>query len=378
MPICRFDKGEIKGKAKRTDEGYIRAEAIVTRTGVFLYRNSDGSIRRELRHPDDVFSKESLDTLKMIPVTDGHPEQKLVNAENAKELAIGNTGENVYPDGQNILASLVITHKDGVDSVDMKGRKELSLGYELDLEEVEGEYNGERYDCRQRNIRYNHLAIVDRARAGGAARIHLDSGDALQTEGKPKTEPKKETRKMKTVTLDGIEYEAAPEVINALTKAEARADKAETELTETKEALDGAKKEKDTIAADRDTLKEKLETKLDGEELQKAVKARLDLERVAGKVLNEDEAQKISEMSDADIKNAVIKAHFPNANMDGVSEDYIQARFDIAAEEVGNQKSSADQKKQMGERLDGSQSINLDDKQEEALNSFKNMHKKEK
>lgn len=372
MSIYRFDRGEIKGKAVKTDEGYIRAEAIVTRTGVFIYQNSDGTTRRELRHPDDVFEKASLDSLKMIPITNGHPEQKLVTADNAKELSIGNTGENVYPDGKHVLAPLVITHKDGVDAVGL-GRKELSLGYSLDLEKVDGEYNGERYDYRQRNIRYNHLAIVDRARAGGAARIHLDSGDATQTE----TETQKETKPMKKVTLDGIQYDAAPEVANALDKASARADKAEADLKTAQTALDEAKAEADKAKAERDALKEKSETKNDGEEIQKAVKARLELERVAGKVLNGDAKDGISEMSDADLKAAVIKEKHPKANLDGQSDAYIQARFDAVAEEIAEQKTPADQKAAMGERQDGSHKVNADEKQKDAFEGFKNMHKKE-
>ena len=42
----------------------------------------------------------------------------------------------------------------------------MSLGYNLDLIEEPGEWNGEKYDAIQTNIRINHLAIVDKARAG--------------------------------------------------------------------------------------------------------------------------------------------------------------------------------------------------------------------
>jgi hypothetical protein len=87
MTAMRFDRGELRGAATRTDEGYIRADAIVTRVGVLTYRNKDGTLRRELRHPDDVFSAESLASLKLIPVTNEHPPGRLVNADNAKELS---------------------------------------------------------------------------------------------------------------------------------------------------------------------------------------------------------------------------------------------------------------------------------------------------
>ncbi len=368
MANFRYDAGKIKGSASRTDEGYVRAEAIVTRTGVFLYQNADGTIRRELRHPDDVFERASLDSMKMIPITNNHPTDKLVNSDNAKELTIGGVGENISVDGKFVLAPMVITHKDGVDSIDL-GRKELSLGYTVDLEKVDGEYNGERYDHRQRNIRYNHLAIVDRARAGAAARIHLDTGDATQTE-----HLNEGTKTMKKVTLDGIEYDAAPEVANALTKANSRADGLQAQLDEANAKLTEVQAEADKIKADRDALKEKAEAKNDQSEIQAAVKARLELERVAGKVLKAD--TKISEMSDADIKKAVIMEKHPAAKLDGQSDVYIQARFDTVAEQVAAEKGTADQRAQMGERADGTKVTDAAKLQQAAFEGLKNQYQR--
>lgn len=376
--ICRFDRGSLSGKATKTEEGYIKGNAVLTRTGVFLYRNSDGSIRRELRHPDDVFAADSLETLKMLPITNGHPEEKLVNSENADRLSIGSTGESVQIDGAHLLNSLVITHKDGIEATEL-GRKELSLGYNLDLEQVEGEYNGERYDHRQRNIRYNHLAIVDRARAGSAAALHLDAGDALQIDaGEQPPETKKEYRKMKTVTLDGIDYEAAPEVANALDKANSRADAAEAKLAETEKALETANADKSTLEAERDTFKEKAEAKNDAEEIQAAVKSRIALERVATKALDQEEAKDIANLDDGEIKLKVIAAKFPEANLDGKDEAYIQARFDIACEMIEAGHTAADQKAQIGEKRGDSKTTALDEKQNEGMDALKNMHKAKK
>src|SRR5690606_13295711 len=111
------DKGAIRGEASITDEGYIKANAVVTRTGVFLYKNPDGTLRRELRHPDEVLQTDSLETMKMIPVTNGHPSQRLLNADNSKELAIGFTGESITTDNQYILANFLITDAEGVRDV---------------------------------------------------------------------------------------------------------------------------------------------------------------------------------------------------------------------------------------------------------------------
>ena len=43
-----------------TPEGYLMDRPILTSTGIFEYTNPDGSVRRELRLPEEVFAAESL------------------------------------------------------------------------------------------------------------------------------------------------------------------------------------------------------------------------------------------------------------------------------------------------------------------------------
>lgn len=42
-----------------TDEGYLVDHPIVTTCGIFEYKNDDGSTRRELRLPENVFDKDN-------------------------------------------------------------------------------------------------------------------------------------------------------------------------------------------------------------------------------------------------------------------------------------------------------------------------------
>ena len=376
MSLMRYDRGEVKGKAARTDEGYIRADAVVTRTGVFQYMNADGTIRRELRHPDDVFEKASLDSMRLIPVTNGHPQVRLVNSDNAKELIVGSVGESVYVDGQFVMASMVITHADATRDVDM-GRKELSLGYTVDVVKEDGIYNGEPYTHRQKNIRYNHLAIVDRARAGSAARINLDSGDAQQT-----TKEDKMNVDLKTVTLDGLDYKASPEVAKALEKAIKRADEAQAEA---KTAKDEAEKLQAKIDAMKEKEKEDEEAekeekeKMDGV-IKAAVKARLALEKVASVSLDKETVAKLDDMSDKEIKLAVIKAKSPNANLDEKSDVYIDARFDAAVEDQASfdPDAAAKNRQTTHAKLDGAgKERSSEDARKDALDSMYNAYKKE-
>lgn len=170
--MFRTDRAQLP-RVTKTPEGYLRGDAVVTRTGVLKYQNADGSIRAELRHPDDVLN-DSLKSLRMVPITVNHPDEP-VNVANAARYVVGSTGEYVRSDGNNVLVSLTITHKDAIAAV-QGGKRELSLGYTLDLIREDGVFEGERYTHRQTNIAYNHLAIVDVARAGQAARLNLDGG----------------------------------------------------------------------------------------------------------------------------------------------------------------------------------------------------------
>ena len=354
LTVCRHDTGTVQSFSK-TPEGYIKGTAKVTRTGVFNYMNKDGSKRRELRHPHEVFALDSLPSMKMIPITNGHPATRLVTADTAKELQIGYTGENIQPDGQFILAPIVITDAEGVRAVEA-GRRELSLGYEVDLEEVRGDYDGEGYDAIQRNIRYNHLAIVDRGRAGEDVRIALDAADAIETNadstGSSITLNSKEHRMVK-VMLDGLEYESAPEVVKALEKATAQ-------INEFKVKADAAIAAADVAKAKADSATDEL-TQLKGRdvagEIATAVSARIELERKAGTVLDGETVKTFNTLKDDDIRKAVIVKVFPNAKLDSVTPDYLLARFDAAMEvAVNDANAMGGQRKQMGIKKDGQDS----------------------
>ena len=167
--VIRLDSLPL-GQTFYTSEGYLRDRPILTRTGIFEYTNPDGSIRRELRLPEDVFAQESLESYRGRPIVITH-DAGLINKDNVAKNQIGTILSDGYRDGENVRAEIVIHNTDAMKDSRMK---ELSLGYNLDLEETPGEWNGQHYDAIQRNIRINHLALVEEARAGDKARLNID------------------------------------------------------------------------------------------------------------------------------------------------------------------------------------------------------------
>ena len=169
----RYDTFEIK--ATRTDEGFIRDAPVIGRVGILKYRNSDGTIRHEYRPPEEAFKAGSLATLSGKPITVGH--HGLVDSSTwGKSIPVGTVLSNGRQDGDNIRADVVIYNLP-------TDARELSCGYKCDMEESPGTApDGQHYDAIQRNIRYNHVAIVRRARVGSVARLNMDGDEELEEE----------------------------------------------------------------------------------------------------------------------------------------------------------------------------------------------------
>ena len=353
--VIRYDRSSM-GKTYKTDDGFLRSDAVITRTGIFKYKNPDGSTRRELRLPEEVFKEDSVDSMKMIPIVNNHPflethdeSDKLITTANVSKFQVGYTGENIRRDGENVRSTLTITDPKAIEAVEKQGRNKLSLGYKTDLVMESGTYNGDAYDCIQTNIRNNHLALVDIPRAGMVAAIEFDSADVNEDF----IQPTHKEAVMPKVNLDGIDYEAAPEVINALAKAKQTV----ADLTVKN---DGLNKETDKVRADSDTLRAENETlkKRDiSTEIVAGVKGRLALERSAAICLDGED---VSSLSDAEIRVKVIAKQFPEIKLDGKSVDYVNGCFDNAVAIITKNKEDAGIRDQR--RQSGSESVNNDGK----------------
>lgn len=333
----RYDRNtlELKLDSALTPEGYIRCDAVTTKAGIFLYRNDDGSVRRELRHPREVFKADSLATMRNIPVVNTH-EGGLINAKTAKERQIGMTGDAVRVDGMSVVCPVNITTDDGVKAV-KDGRRQVSLGYTADMVDAEAGamFDGEPYDCEQTNIKYNHLALVDIARAGKDAALKLD-GEQIDESEALETALKGQTRfdgvtNMKKIIIDGVEYEVPPQVAVAFDKANTRADSAEAAAKASKTAEDSAKAKMDQAIEDAKKATADAAKKLDGE-----VKERVQLVLIAEDRLDAETVKGITKMDNQAIRLAVIKAASPTFDGKDKSEDYIRSRFDAVLESDGD------------------------------------------
>lgn len=165
-----LDRANI-GTVRKTSEGYVTARAKAVRTGVQDYRASElglmgNHIVRVMRPEEEVFAVDSVKGFAHAPVTNDHPPE-MVDAENWAKYAVGEVGANVMRDGEFLALDLMLKDAAAIAAFD-SGKKELSAGYTAEIEFVD---NHPDYDAVMKNIRINHLALVDKARAGSEARI---------------------------------------------------------------------------------------------------------------------------------------------------------------------------------------------------------------
>lgn len=336
-----FSDTDLSTKMDSTPEGYLKGRAIVTNIGVFTYLNKDGTTRRELRLPEEVFNQDSLDSYVGKPITNSHPSSKtgLVDKTNYDAFSIGTMMGPVTHDDAHVSAELVFTKEDGIQAIN-SGRRGLSVGYQCRLDWTPGTWLGMQYDCIQRSIRVNHLAIVDKGRAGDAARLRVDNADSaiqMMVGTDDIKEDSMADKSFHTINLDNVDYQAEDAVIQALQGEKTRADGIQVKL-------DALTAEKSTVEAERDALKERADTlekemtalkadKSDEEKINARVNARLALLEVAAKA-----EVKTDGLDEKAIKLAIIKKDSPDVNLDGKDEAYFNARFDIAVEAINKKK----------------------------------------
>ncbi len=172
-----------------TPEKYLICQnAVIARTGFQKYSASElrealdkleveyelGDTFDVYRDPSEVFHPDTIKSFEGKPFTVSHPTEWLspTNIDQYEKGHLQNVrrGEEALDDGNYpLLADVFIKHEDALRQV-RSGKRELSCGYDYKL------FKTEAGTLEQREIRGNHLALVDDARAGEDARINDAKG----------------------------------------------------------------------------------------------------------------------------------------------------------------------------------------------------------
>lgn len=143
--------------------------------GVFPYSGRSISAECEpdkiymvYRPAEELNSADCIDSFKLIPWIDNHV---MLGSEDAgltpseQKGVQGVIGQDVYFDGDTLKGNIKV-FSEAMANLIANGKKELSCGYRCRYEYSPGTYDGVKYDYVQREIRGNHLALVENGRMG--------------------------------------------------------------------------------------------------------------------------------------------------------------------------------------------------------------------
>lgn len=393
----------------KTQDGYYQGNVVCTGVGVFKYLGDDRKFVGRLRDVEDV--KAATKTINCIPVTLQHPNSP-VNVDNVSDLQVGMTANDASFDGLNNHVTVTITNKKAIEAIDNGEVKAFSMGYKCNVVDHAGVWQGVHHDQQQKDIVYNHIALVKNGRAGDKVRFMVgdsaDFGDIFEidseeekTENKDKgTEPPKgdkepsndgaeppkngstfvndknfepnnvKEQSMKTIQLDGVDYQADEKVIEALQTAQ---NDAAEKLDEIHTLLDGID-ERDSKIADLEEQLEQANNEIDESVIDAAVNAKLEiLDAAHAAGLEVETSDDVS-----DIKRKVIAAAYDSIDLEAIEDEAsINALFASAnkviadrAEKGGGCGGKGGTKKNPAAQFDGAAGGNhaeMNDNAEDAL-----------
>lgn len=338
------DRSVIAGTKIRESDGALLCDARIARTGIQYYLGSEVDPDNEhglrdkayvavYRPGSEVFSKDTMASAAHRPVTNDHPKE-MVSADNWKDVSVGNTTDEVVGESIYLRVPLIISDGATIKQIE-DGKRELSSGYWSDMDWNSGKTpSGEHYDCSQKNIRINHVAVVKRGRAGKSVRIGDEAAvgdvDVPEDYGENKGDhTMADTRK---VTVDGIAYDANEQTAQVIERLQGQVKTlttdAATAATTHKIEVDGLNAELAAKDAEIDGLKTKI---LDAASLDKLVAARAQLLSDA-RIVHKD--VKTEGLDVAAIKRSAVTLVLGDDAVKDKPDAYIDARFDILLEEA--------------------------------------------
>lgn len=262
-----------------TGEGFLICRNVpIARTGEQEYLGRElgltgadsDSLITVRRSPDEVFSDAALASFEGKPATNDHPPD-LVGPDDVSIYEKGHAqnirrGAGEWAD--YVLADLHIHDRELIDAI-QNGKREISCGYECEyVKNGDGTYS-------QKHIRGNHVAVVERGRAGKRAAI-LDSANKEQAEKRPERKAMKKKGLFFKLFGQAVK-DKSPEEIERLAMDAAAAFDEEGEAPKKEEAEEKPpeKKEAEDESA-IDGIVDKVLARIAAKEAEKSAKDSLD------------------------------------------------------------------------------------------------------
>lgn len=218
------DKMAFDASVRTTDEnGHLRvAKTVISKAQVDPYYGYEipgyeelgldaDRIYRLLRCPKEL--EKAADTFKGKQLLIKHT--PVYAHDPGKEITIGAIGSDIVFDDGKLYADLTAWDEQGISLIESGKMKELSAGYAYRPDMTPGDFNGEAYDGVMRDIKGNHVALVERGRIGADAVI----SDSLPFEMRFTNMKLKKgaeqliTAQLRTIAQDGVSESSVEELV---------------------------------------------------------------------------------------------------------------------------------------------------------------------
>lgn len=156
------------------ENGFMRVTAChITKETVNPYYGREVPGWQELNlDPEKIYygyrSGEELEkairTFEGLPLLLGHHVESADDPQ--KEFRVGSSGNDAVWNSPYIDVSLFVTDAEGIRAIEQGKAREISCAYLYEPDFTAGNFGGQDYDFVMRDIRGNHIALVEEGRAG--------------------------------------------------------------------------------------------------------------------------------------------------------------------------------------------------------------------
>lgn len=244
----------------KTADGFLIAEAYVTRPGVLVYRRADGSTVRELIPDEELRDPAVLASLGGKPVTLEHPGEGLVTPRNAGQVSVGSVLGEVESLEEGLIKVRIAVHR--ADALThLEAWNQVSVGRTCRVDPTPGVHPKHgRYDAVQRGIRFNHLALTKAGRAGPDIAVRMDGADFAEECMLTLEERLDAFVNDETVRADGAGVlQLMQDAFEEMRGLKRRLEKADADSATGKAEMDKLKAEYDAKCGEYDAMKAKLD-----------------------------------------------------------------------------------------------------------------------
>lgn len=285
--------------------------------------------------PDKVYNvfrpEEELKKADTIQSLNGVPLQLEHHDDTAEKPAqytrIGATGTDAVFEYPYLSNSLHFFNQKAIDLIESGEKCELSIGYDCEIHKEAGEFEGVPYDFVQRNIKIQHVALVECGRAGADVKVSDSKEIILNSE-------KNEVKQM--------DKEKLLQLINELVKAGASEEEIKAKIDElTADACEDDEvevetEEVETEEPDTEEIEEQEQETSDEEQTEQKDDDDLIIEEVKAEL----EKAGLDAENEELVKAFIVGNHFAKAETEATDEDTTDEEATEEEKEAEEQKAT--------------------------------------